>query len=116
MSEKKAVSFTLLDDPQVYVLQFDFNAICEAETATGCNLMHALAGGGISASETRGLLYACLKASHPEVLLSEAGDLLSRDMSSVLPALSKCLAEARDIEEESEPVKVPEKAAGPVAA
>jgi hypothetical protein len=95
MSQKNVIPFTLEGDPQVYTLEFDFNAICAAEAVTGCNLMRALAGGEIFAAQTRGLLFACLKPAHPDVLLTEAGELLTRDMETVLEALSKALAGAK---------------------
>ncbi len=102
--DPQSVSFQLEGD-QVYSLSFDFNQICEAETVARCNLMTALAGGGITALQTRALLYACLKTAHPQVLLSEAGWLLSQDMPKVLAALAQVLTEARseDVAEDSAP-------------
>lgn len=92
--------FTLEDDPTEYRLLFDFNHLCEAESATKLNLMNALALGGVSAGQTRGLLFACLKTWHPVVELDEVGSLLTRDMPVVLEALSKALESARGIEGE----------------
>lgn len=101
--QSNAITFKLGDDPQEYKIQFDFNEVCEAESVCGCNLMRAIAGGEISAAQTRGLLYACLKTAHPVVTLSEAGGLLSKDINTVLDALAQVLQAARDTEE-AEPV------------
>ncbi|HXI88453.1 MAG TPA: hypothetical protein VNH18_14675 [Bryobacteraceae bacterium] len=90
--EHDVVSFTLEDDPQIYKLTYDFNAICDAEAVTGCNLLQAqIRLKNLSATEVRGLLYACLKPAYPAVLLSEAGDLLSRDLETVSGALAEAL-------------------------
>jgi hypothetical protein len=91
MSEEY-VEFTFENDPQVYKLAYDFNILCDIETATGLNLMGAFLGyGAVTANQTRALLYACLKKAHPVVLLNEAGELLSRDMGTVLRALAKTI-------------------------
>lgn len=84
--------FTIEGDPQVYKLAFDVNEICEAEMATGCNLLRPL--GGLryaTAVDLRALTYAMLKPAHPLVLLKEAGDLLSRDIATVTAAITEAL-------------------------
>lgn len=45
----------------------------------------------MTAVQLRGLVYACLKHAHPQVLLIEAGALLSRDSITVTGALAKVL-------------------------
>ena len=87
----KVVTFELQDDPVEYHLFKDFDQICTVEEETGVNLMRAMAGGQITATQTRALLFALLKTSHA-VLLEEAGELLSRpDWTTVLNALSLAL-------------------------
>jgi hypothetical protein len=95
---KDPITFTLEGDPQPYILKFDFNEVCNAEAAAGCNLMQALSGVPITAAQTRGLLYACLKPANPQVLLSEAGALLSKDMPTVLRYLMEALGTADEPE------------------
>jgi hypothetical protein len=90
--KQEFVEFRLKDDPQVYKLSYDFNAICEAEAAAGCNLIQAfLFQAPLTAVQTRAILFACLKKAHPLVLLTEAGELLSRDMPVVLDALGQAM-------------------------
>lgn len=104
-TDEKIVTFMLKDDPQVYSLEFSFNELCDAEKPTGLNLMHALAAGDVTAAQTRALLYVCLKTHHPIVMLKEAGELLSREYSVVLEALSTVIADWRQrglAEEEQE--------------
>jgi hypothetical protein len=88
--EREFVSFTFEGDPVEYKLCYDFNEIVNAEEVCGCNLLAAM-GGGMSARAFRGLLYACLKTAHPQVLLSEAGDLMSRDREKVMKALGQVI-------------------------
>lgn len=90
-ANRPTVTFELEGHPHPYSLKYDFNVVCDVEAATGANLMRALAGGQINAAETRGLLYALLKPSNPDLLLSEAGALLDEDMETVLPALTSAI-------------------------
>jgi hypothetical protein len=95
MSEEY-VEFTIENDPQVYKLAYDFNHMCDTELATGTNLMEPFLGrSAMNANQVRGLLTACLKKAHPAVLLIEAGELLSRDLDTVLQALAKTIRKAR---------------------
>ncbi len=90
--ELEKVTFTLPNDPQEYTLTYSFNEICDAEAVTGVNLLHAAVNvSQMNAVQMRGLLYACLKTAHPEVLIKEAGLLLSRDSQIVTAALAKVL-------------------------
>jgi len=101
--KQEFVEFRLKDGPQVYKLSYDFNAVCEAEAAAGCNLMQAfLLQAPLTAVQTRAILFACLKKAHPLVLLTEAGELLSRDMPVVLDALGQVLQAMRGEEQEEE--------------
>ena len=100
------VTFTLEDDSQEYTLVYDFNQIADAEAVTGVNLLSAISDmRTMTAVQLRGLLYACLKTAHPTVLVTEAGDLLSRDSITVTKALGKVLGAA---EEEEEAAAAPE--------
>lgn len=92
MAELEKVTFTLEGDPQEYTLCYDFNQICDAEAVAGANLLNAVANKhSMNAVQMRGLLYACLKTAHPDVLLKEAGTLLSRDSKTVTKALATVL-------------------------
>lgn len=103
--DRDTVKFKLEGDPVEYVLTYDFNEIVDAEAATGCNLFRAMSG-SMTATEFRALLYACLKTGHPQVLLKEAGDLVSKDRTTVMVALGKVLAGAE--EEATEETLAPE--------
>lgn len=85
------VKFTLEGDPQVYSLAYDFNAMCEAEEKTGVNILAVSEGSDVSARGTRALLFAFLLTGHPMVTKEEAGDLLSRDRSTVSAAIGTVL-------------------------
>jgi hypothetical protein len=90
--ELEKVTFTLEGDPVAYTLMYDFNEIAEAEGVTGANLLQAISDmRNMTAVQMRGLLYASLKRAHPQVLLVEAGTLLSRDSVTVTKALAKLL-------------------------
>lgn len=89
-ADGKTVKFTLSNDPQEYVLIYDFNKIVEAEEKTGVNLMQGLMGGG-SAVVMRALLFAFLLKAHPDVLIGEAGDLFSKESGTVMAAMSHML-------------------------
>lgn len=94
------ISFSIESDPHPYVLEYDFNFLCDAEVISGCNLMQAIAGGQITAGQTRGMLYAFLKKANPDLLLSDAGALLSRDLAGTLKAITDVLDTARASDEE----------------
>lgn len=108
MKQPEPITFTLGDEPQVYTLQFDFNALCDAEEVAGCNLMRAVIGGAeFTATKARALLFAFLKTAHPKVTLAEAGELFSKDQGVVLTALIKVLNGVWRAEESepAEPIK-----------
>lgn len=125
----KTVTFQLEGSSKVYTLSFDFNSVCEAEERSKCNLMtalaaggisaedqgdgvlyafflRALADGGISASQIRGLLFALLRPSEPNLTLADAGWLLSQNMPLVLDAMNQALKHARE-EEDPAAVQTP---------
>jgi len=105
-----AVKFTLENDPQAYELRFDFNELADAEPVVGCNLLAAIATWpNFSAGQMRGLLFALLKPAHPQVLLPEAGGLLTRDMGAVMRAMKQTLMEAAllMVDEEAAEPKAP---------
>ena len=73
-------------------LAYDFNEICDAERACGCNLLAALESlKGLGAAQLRGLLYAALRPAHPIVTLQEVGTLIRVD--TVLP-ITEAMAHA----------------------
>jgi hypothetical protein len=75
-------SATLEIDGRKYELVYDYNAIAEAEAATGggCNLLHGLVvPASMNAVQMRGVFFAALRTRHPEMSISEAGQLLRVD-------------------------------------
>jgi hypothetical protein len=97
-----SVKFILEDDPQEYTLAFDFNELSEAEMVGEMNLLAAIAKWpALSCREMRCLLYALLKPAHPAVLLKEAGDLLTRDMTAVYTAVKQVLFESDVLTEDT---------------
>jgi len=93
-----------------YLLVYDFNSICDAESVAGCNLLDAIQHmGGMSAVEFRGLLYAALKPNHPEMTIGAAGDLFS--CVTQLPDWTRGLAEAYSLSVKSQVIEAVENAA-----
>ena len=96
------VTFHLENDPQTYVLEYNFNELAEAESVAQTNLLQAVSDlRTMTAVQMRGLLYACLRTAHPQVLLREAGDLLSKDSPTVSKALALVMG-ASEAEEEDQ--------------
>lgn len=77
-------------DGRPYRLALDFNAMVEAEKASGENLLQGAfrLGPGASAAQVRGLLYALLKPWNPKVTLADAGELLTKNMVGTMRAMS----------------------------
>ena len=114
---KKTVAGTA-DDPTVrfamlkigekeYKLAYDFNSIAEAERICGVNLL----SGGLTfqnptANQFRGLLYAALRISDPEITPEAAGKLITLD---TLAPITHALMEAYG-------VSMPEKDRDPTGA
>src|ERR1700727_1226726 len=70
----------LVIDDHKYQLAFSFNAIAEAESKAGCNLLRGIKDyNDLSVTQLRGLLYAALTVSLPDITLEEAGNLLRLD-------------------------------------
>src|SRR5579872_7172332 len=90
------VEFVTLEiDGEVYSLGgLDFNAIADAELVAKCNLLLGIAGmltNGMTAQQTRGLLYASLRRAHPKITLQDAGNLVRVD---TLPDINDALLRA----------------------
>lgn len=92
MAKPKTVAGTAADptirfatvelDGETYKFAFDFNAIAEAEAATGLNLIHGINAffrSDWNASQLRALLFASLHLGHPTLTLEDAGRLLRLD-------------------------------------
>lgn len=82
---------TLLIDGKKYQLAYDFNAIADAESLAGCNLLNALENmNDITAAQLRGLLHAALVAAWPvesKLLppsLAEAGTMCRVDTIGIV--------------------------------
>lgn len=104
-------SATLEIDGQKYELVYDYNAIAEAEVATGggCNLLHGLmAPSSMTAVQMRGLFFAALRTRHEDLSIGEAGRLLRVDtIAEALRAIGESWALSMP-----EPKANPPKAAG----
>jgi hypothetical protein len=73
-----------------YWLVYDFNAMAEAETLTGLNLLQCLSFQSLNATKVRGLLYAALLRLQPDTSLEDAGNLLgSTDSGVVMKAIGQ---------------------------
>lgn len=64
-------------------LCFDYNAIVQAEKATGVNLLEGMAG-RLNATNLRGLLWAALLRGSPKITIEEVGELIRPSMINVL--------------------------------
>jgi len=105
---------------EVYHLAYNFNAIAEAESLAGCNLLEGLESlTGLNARQFRGLLYAALafdirtftqegRTIRRRLSISEAGDLIAVDDVQRLK-IAQALAEAYRL-------SMPEKKADPPVA
>lgn len=107
LAEFTEFRLTDIDDPITYRLKFDFNELAFAEELTGLNLLRPLNDlANISGRETRAILYALLKSAEPQVLLTEAGNLLTRDSDTVTRAILIALGVPVRPEEPKLPVDV----------
>ena len=102
MAIKKSVAQTALDptiqfakliiDDTEYSLCYSFNAIAEAEAASGTNLLRGLESlVDLSAIQLRGLLYAALLVSKPETTIEDAAKLIRLD---TIGPITSALAQA----------------------
>lgn len=69
-------------DGQAFRLVYDFNAIADAESAAGCNLLHGLSAtmlNTMNAAQLRGLFWAALRRHHPGITVQRAGELIRLD-------------------------------------
>lgn len=83
---------TLAIDGIEYTLSYDFNRICMAESAAGCNLLEALGNLlSMSAVQLLGLLYAMIERDGKRVSREQVGALVRID---TIPAIEQALAEA----------------------
>jgi hypothetical protein len=92
-----------------YFLCFDFNAIVQAETLTGLNLLNALDFSNVNALTLRALLYSALLKLQPNVTLDEAGMILTLGRGKVTTALVKAFTESQpEVDDDSKNVEKPE--------
>lgn len=101
-TEKTSIKFHFEGEIREYVLVYDFNKFCDAETETGANILSWIGGNNRTASQLRAVLYACLKTDNPKVLLSEAGDMLNRDTGGLLACLTALIGAAVEGTEEED--------------
>lgn len=77
-----AESVPLEIDGVTWRLRYDFNAIAEAEAATGQNLLLGMSVAiinAMTAATIRALLFAALRPLHPQATLLDAGALIRLD-------------------------------------
>ena len=96
-------------DPEEIFLTYAFNRICDVEKESEMKLGLTLVNP--SAQEVRAIVCAYLRTAHA-VTLEEAGDLLTRDRSSMLVALSKAMA----LSDKEEPTEEPKEPVPPASA
>jgi hypothetical protein len=91
-----------IDGKPTLYLCYSFNAIAQAESLTGLNLLAGLTS-RLSASQLRALLYAAALTHQPKLTLEEAGDYISHwNQDKVYLALSKAYGESNPEPEEGE--------------
>lgn len=91
-----AKTATLAIDSETYRLALDFNALADAEPVTECNLLGAIramgTGGGVSARQLRGLLYAFLRPLQPAITFAESSSIIRLDtMGRILTAIGNAI-------------------------
>jgi hypothetical protein len=104
-AQDPTIQFAKLEvDGNAYKLAYSFNAIAEAETSAGCNLLGGLENlGSLTALQFRGLLFAALSVAQPKMTIEEVGRLIRLDTKS---AIANALAEAYQLsmpEKEQDP-------------
>lgn len=80
---------TLTHEGQDYTMVLDFNALCEYEDATDQewrSFFKKLEDGTVRATELRAMVWAGLRAHHPDITLAQAGDVLSSNSDAVIRA------------------------------
>jgi hypothetical protein len=87
------IQFARLEiDGLSYKLAWSFNAIAEAESVAGCNLLSGLENlSALSALQFRGLFYAALSVAQPAMSIEKAGRLVRLDTKG---PIANALAEA----------------------
>jgi hypothetical protein len=87
---------TLEIDGKKYRLAADFNAIAEAESGAGCNLLHGISAtlmNTMNMAQLRGLLYALMLRDAPATTLADAGKLIRLDtMPDIVEKISTAFA------------------------
>jgi hypothetical protein len=99
MANKVFGEARLTVDERELTLRFDFNAMCEAEEASGIGtdaMMEAMSGNRPKLKIARALLYGGLRYHHAEIALDEAGDLFMSDGEAVSKAMHKAMQEMAD--------------------
>ena len=84
-----------LADGRELTLRFDFNALIEAEEASGSStdeILKGLNNGSPRLKIARAMLYGSLRHHHPEISLEDTGELFMIDGGEV----SKAMGEAMD--------------------
>ena len=78
---------TLVIDEKEYKLAYSFNAIAEAESLAGCNLLTGIKNlTDLSAAQFRGLFYAALTVAQPKMALKDAGALIRFETQALIEA------------------------------
>jgi hypothetical protein len=75
---------------ETFALAYDFNAVCQAEKATGINLLSSVVG-EITASSLRGLLWASVLKDRPDITIDEVGALIRpTNIATIREAVVSC--------------------------
>lgn len=81
----------------VLTLAYNFDALCEVEDAAGKSIGDVLAEisrGSPRLTTARALIYGGLREHHPEIELSDVGELLLTDGAAFTGAMEKALSAA----------------------
>jgi hypothetical protein len=98
-------------DGTEYRLIYSFNAIADAESLAGCNLLHGISAALIStmtAAQMRGLFYAALKPLQPALTLAEVGAMIRIDtLPGIFEAITLAYSLAMPEKKKNPPVAAP---------
>jgi hypothetical protein len=95
-----------LADGRELTLRFDFAALAEAEDAADKGteeMIREMSKGGARLKTARAMLFGALRHHHPEVSLSDAGDLLLTDSNAVSEAMGRAMEQMADRRAEQNP-------------
>lgn len=91
MANRAKGELTVKHEGKDYTFALDFNALCEFEDATGkdaLDVLRVIESGKGRVSDIRALMWAGLRAHHPEVTLHDAGRILASNSGAVMEGVA----------------------------